>query len=102
MLLHIGKREKTVKSRSHKDLKKFFENGSKAGIQPKHADRLSELLFILDSATEVQQLTLPGYLLHSLTGDRQSTWSLTVSGGWHITFEFLEGDAYITNYEDYR
>ncbi|WP_354665810.1 type II toxin-antitoxin system RelE/ParE family toxin [Turicimonas muris] len=56
----------------------------------------------MDSATEVQQLNLPGYRLHSLSGDRQGTWSLTVSGGWRITFEFREGDAYITNYEDYH
>ena len=91
-----------ITSWAHQGLKKFFETGSKAGIQPKHADRLSELLFVLDSATEVQQLNLPGYRLHSLSGDRQGTWSLTVSGGWRITFEFREGDAYITNYEDYH
>ncbi|WP_282164107.1 type II toxin-antitoxin system RelE/ParE family toxin [Turicimonas muris] len=91
-----------IKSWSHKGLKKFFETGSKAGIQPKHADRLSELFLALDSAIEVQQLNLPGYRLHSLTGDREETWSLTVSGGWRITFEFRNGDAYITNYEDYH
>lgn len=91
-----------IKGRAHKGLKKFFETGSKAGIQPKHAERLSEPLLALDSATEVQQLDLPGYRLHSLTGDRQGTWSLTVSGGWCITFEFSDGDAYITNYEDYH
>lgn len=91
-----------IKSWAHKGLKKFFETGSKAGIQPKHADRLSELLFVLDSSTEVQQLHLPGYCLHSLSGDRQGTWSLTVPGGWCDTFEFREGDAYITNYEDYH
>ncbi len=81
-------------------MKKFFETGSKAGIQPKHADQLSELLLVLDSATEVQQLNLPGYRLHSLSGDRSGTWSLSFSGGWRITFEFREGDAYVTNYED--
>ena len=91
-----------IKSWAHKGLKKFFETGSKAGIQPKHADRLSELLFVLTSARELQQLNLPGSRLHSLSGDRQGTWSLTVSGGWRITFEFHEGDAYTTNYEDYH
>ncbi|WP_308513503.1 type II toxin-antitoxin system RelE/ParE family toxin [uncultured Turicimonas sp.] len=50
----------------------------------------------------VQQLRHPGYRLHNLSGDRQGTWSLTVSGGWRITSEFRMGDAYITNYEDYH
>ncbi len=91
-----------IKSWAHKGLKKFYETGSKAGIQPIHAERLRELLLALDSAEEVQQLNLPSYRLHSLIGDRQNTWSLTVSGGWRITFEFHDGDAYITNYEDYH
>lgn len=89
-----------IKSCAHKGLKKFYETGSKAAIQPKHAERLSELLLVLDSAVEVKQLDLLGYRLHCLVGDRQNTWSLTVSGGWRITFEFHDGDAYITNYED--
>lgn len=89
-----------IKSCAHKGLKNFYETGSKAAIQPKHAERLSELLLVLDSAVEVKQLDLPGYRLHCLVGKRQNTWSLTVSGGWRITFEFHDGDAYITNYED--
>lgn len=90
-----------IKRWFHRGLQEFFETGSKAGIQPKHADRLSEILFALDSARDVHQLNLPGYRLHSLTGDRRGVWSLTVSGGWHITFKFRGGDAYITDYEDY-
>lgn len=42
------------------------------------------------------------YQCHSLKGDRQGVWSMTVSGNWRITFEFINGDAYILNYEDYH
>ena len=42
------------------------------------------------------------YQCHSLKGDQQGVWSMTVSGNWRITFEFINGDAYILNYEDYH
>lgn len=58
MLWHIGKRKKTIKSWSRKGLKKFFETGSKAGIQPKHADRLSELLLTWESITEYNSFVI--------------------------------------------
>ncbi|ULX36076.1 type II toxin-antitoxin system RelE/ParE family toxin [Mannheimia haemolytica] len=29
-------------------------------------------------------------------------YSMTVNGNWRITFEFVNGDAYILNYEDYH
>lgn len=58
MLLHIGKRKKTIKSWSHKGLKKFFETGFKAGIQAKYSDRLSELLLTWDSITEYNSFVI--------------------------------------------
>lgn len=39
---------------------------------------------------------------HNLVGNRQNICSLAVSGGWRITLKFMNGDAYITNYEDYH
>ncbi|MQL49203.1 plasmid maintenance system killer protein [Photorhabdus khanii] len=53
-------------------------------------------------AEDVGEINLPGYNLHPLTGDRRGQWAITVSGNWRITFEFIDGDAYIVNYEDYH
>ena len=47
-------------------------------------------------------MDLPGYKLHELKGDKKGIWSITVNGNWRITFEFINGDAYIVNYEDYH
>ena len=44
----------------------------------------------------------PFYQYHKLKGDRDGIWSMTVSGNWRITFEFIDGDAYVLNYEDYH
>ncbi|MEE9397997.1 MAG: type II toxin-antitoxin system RelE/ParE family toxin [Methylococcales bacterium] len=32
----------------------------------------------------------------------EGIWAIDVNKNWRITFEFLDGDAYIVNYEDYH
>lgn len=91
-----------IKSFRHKGLKKFFETGSTVGIDTKQAKKISLRLSVLDLAKEINDVDLPGFLLHSLTGDRSGLWSITVTGNWRITFELTEGDVYIVNYEDYH
>ena len=59
-------------------------------------------LAALDTAQSLDDLDIPGYRLHPLTGDRKGIWSITVNGNWRITFEFYEGNVYIANYEDYH
>lgn len=91
-----------IKSFKHKGLRLFFETGSKAGIDARQADKIAERLLVLDSAREIEGIDLPGYYLHSLSGDRKGLWSIRVTGNWRITFEFIDGDVYIVNYEDYH
>ncbi|MFA0034690.1 type II toxin-antitoxin system RelE/ParE family toxin [Vibrio sp. 10N.261.49.A12] len=91
-----------IKTFKHKGLKKFFETGSKAGIQAKHERKLRMQLAAIDTATIIDDVDLPGFKLHPLKGDRDGIWSITVNGNWHITFEFIDGNAYILNYEDYH
>jgi len=91
-----------IKSFKHKGLKKFFATGNTAGIQPEHAERLTDRLAFLDAADSVEDMDKPGYRLHELAGKQKGRWSISVSGNWRVTFEFLEGDAHIVNYEDYH
>ncbi|MEZ9872005.1 type II toxin-antitoxin system RelE/ParE family toxin [Vibrio sp. 10N.261.51.C6] len=91
-----------IKTFKHKGLKKFFETGSKAGIQVKHERKLRMQLAAIDTATIIDDVDLPGFKLHPLKGDRDGIWSITVNGNWRITFEFIDGNAYILNYEDYH
>jgi proteic killer suppression protein len=66
-----------IKSCRHKGLKRFAESGSKAGIQPKHADRLRRLLTALDVASVPQDMDAPGNKLHALVGiSASSDWKL--------------------------
>ena len=91
-----------IKSFRHKGLEVFFMTGSFKGIQATHAKRLRMQLAALDTATEIEDMNIPGYRLHELKGDRKGVWSMTVSGNWRLTFTFDNGNAEIVNYEDYH
>lgn len=86
----------------HKGLQRFFETGSKSGIQAQHADRLRLILAQLNAATRPEDMALPGLVLHPLKGDRKGQWSVRVSGNWRITFVFAGTDADLVDYEDYH
>jgi proteic killer suppression protein len=83
-------------------LGKFFETGSKAGIQAQHVDRLRLILGRLGAATSPRDMALPGLSLHPLGGDRKGTWAVSVSGNWRVTFRFVGKDADAVDYEDYH
>lgn len=91
-----------LKSFKHKGLRLFYETGSTKGIQSEHVKKLRMRLFALDTASEIEDINLPGFTLHPLQGDKEGTWSIKVSGNWRVTFTFENGDVYIVNYEDYH
>ena len=91
-----------ILSFKHKGLKKYYETGSTAGIQPNHEKRIRLILAALDTAQMIDDMDLPGFDLHPLRGDRRGIWSISVSGNWRVTFKFEEGNSQIVNYEDYH
>jgi proteic killer suppression protein len=91
-----------IKSFKHKGLEKFYTSGSTRGIQANHAKKLRMQLAALDTAQSIDDMDVPGYRLHQLTGDKRGIWSITVNANWRLTFEFEEGNIYILNYEDYH
>lgn len=89
-----------IKHFRHRGLKAFFETGSKAGIQPDHAPRLGRQLKHLDRATGPDDMNIPGWQLHTLTGDLKELCSISVNGNWRLTFAFEGGDAILVDYQD--
>jgi len=88
-----------IKTFRHKGLKAFFENGSKAGIQPHHAPRLKRQLKRLDLASIPADMNVPGWKLHQLSTGH---WSVWVNGNWRMTFDFEGTDAVLVDYQDYH
>ena len=91
-----------IKSFRHKGLQRFFETGSKAGIQAAHATKLRLQLAALDQAVRPEDLAAPSWNLHLLKGDLKGYWALTVSGNWRMVFTFEGENAVLINYLDYH
>lgn len=91
-----------IKTFKHKGLKDFFENGSKAGIRPDHASKLSRQLLRLDVAKAPEDMNVPGWRFHSLGGDLDGHFSIMVNGNWRMTFMFEGEDAILVDYQDYH
>ncbi len=91
-----------IKSFRHKGLQKFFFDGTKKGIQAKHAEKLADILDQLNAASEIQDMNFPGSELHPLKGDLRGLWSVKVSGNWRMIFRFEKGEALDVDYVDYH
>jgi proteic killer suppression protein len=89
-----------IQSFRHDGLKRFFEQGSKAGIPARYVKKLQLILTALQAATQPQDMNFPGSRLHQLSGDRRGTWSVDVSGNWRVTFRFDGQDVRDVNFED--
>ena len=91
-----------ITSFHHKGLRKYFESGSLAGIQPAHANRLKMQLAALDTAHTIEDMNIHGFRLHPLKGSERGRWSIWVNGNWRVTFAFENGNAFVLDYEDYH
>jgi len=91
-----------IRSFRHAGLGKFFFTGSKAGIQPAHAKKLSLQLGTLNISRNATRMNVPGWNLHPLKGDLIDHWSVKVNGNWRMTFTFNGEDAILVDYQDYH
>ena len=91
-----------IKSFRHKGVEKFFLTGSKAGIKPSHAGKLSEQLAVLNIAIKPEEMNIPGWQWHALTAHLAGHWSVSVNGSWRLTFAFECEDAVLVDYQDYH
>lgn len=86
----------------HKGLEALFAAGSKRGIPPQYAQKLTDILDQLDAAQEVNDMAYPGADLHPLKGDLVGYWAVKVSGNWRVIFRFANGNASDVDYVDYH
>ena len=92
-----------VYSIRHRGLRLFFERGQVRGLPAQRVDRIRRILSAISDAESLDELaTLPGWRLHRLRGDRQGTWSISVTGNWRLTFRVEGGDIHDLDLEDYH
>jgi len=91
-----------IRGFEHKGLALFYRTGSVKGIVPQHARRLRLILATLDDAADPDDMDLPAFHLHSLSGDYFGLWSVRVNGNWRVVFAFDGEDVDLVDYLDYH
>ena len=65
-------------------------------------DTRARLLDRLESAGRPEDMNLPGFGFHGLTGFNPKRYAVSVSGNWRIMFAFDGEDAVDVDLEDYH
>ncbi len=80
----------------------LWEDDNPRGLNARHIGRIARILDNLDDASKVDELNLPGYRLHKLTGSLAGYWSITVNANWRIIFRFESTNATDIDLLDYH
>ncbi len=91
-----------IKTYRHNGLKELIETRKTARIDAKFHARCLAFLDILNRATDLRDINLPGYRLHQLKQFKPVRHSVTITGAWRITLEWDKGDAYRVDFEQYH
>lgn len=82
-----------IDSFAHKGLRDLFETGTKSGVTPHLAQKLLDILDLLDATEDLGDMgSRPGADLHPWKGV-EGVWSVSVTGNWRIIFKFRNGVA---------
>jgi proteic killer suppression protein len=94
-----------IRNFAHKGLKKLYAEDNAKGVPADTADKLRKMLAFLDDMEDAEELrSLPAWRVHTLTGDRHGTWSLSVTRNRRLTFriDIAEKEICDVNLEDYH
>lgn len=86
----------------HKGLKLFYQKGDSSKLQPMHVKKIRLVLTRLDAAINPDDMNVPGYNLHQLTGDLYPSWSVKVDKNYRIVFRFEKDNVIDVDYLDYH
>ena len=71
-------------------------------VAPEHTQKLTRILAVLDRSRTPQDMDIPGFRLHPLSGELRGHYAVSVSGNWRVTFRFEDGHAADVDYTDYH
>jgi len=94
-----------IRNFAHKGLRRLYAEDNAKGVPPDTVDKLRKMLAFLDDMQDAEELrALAAWKVHTLTGDRKGTWSLSVTRNRRLTFRIdsAEREIYDVNLEDYH
>jgi proteic killer suppression protein len=92
-----------IKTFADKRTLELYSHGIARRFAPDLAARAARKLDYLDLATQLNDLKVPrSNRLHSLSGDREGQYAISINDQWRICFRFEDGDAYDVEVCDYH
>ena len=91
-----------IRSFRNRALRRFWEHDDRSKLPPERVARISMILDRLDSATEPEDLNLPGLSFHRLSGRDKERYAVSVSANWRITFGWSTEGPEGVDFEDYH
>jgi proteic killer suppression protein len=94
-----------IRNFAHKGLKLLYAEDVAKGVPPDTTGKLRKMLAFLDDMQDPEELrSLPTWKVHTLTGDRRGTWSLSVTRNRRLTFlvDLVDREIVDLNLEDYH
>jgi len=94
-----------IRNFAHKGLKRLYSEDTPKGVSPDTVDKLRKIFVYLDNMEDPEELrALTTWKVHTLTGDRKGTWSLSVTRNRRLTFRIDTAEREIcdVNLEDYH
>ena len=89
----------------HKSLKRLYTEESPKGVPSDTVEKLRKMFAYLDNMEDIEELrALTAWKVHTLTGGREGTWSLSVTRNRRLTFRIDTAESEIcdVNLEDYH
>jgi toxin HigB-1 len=76
-----------IRSFAHKGLKRLYSEENAKSVPADTVDKLRKMFVFLDAMQDADELrALASWKVHTLTGDRKGTWSLSVTRNRRLTF----------------
>jgi proteic killer suppression protein len=91
-----------IESFRSKALRRFWSRNDPSGIRPDWIRKVGDILNVLEEAQSPQELDLPTFGFHALTGDRAGRYAIWVSRNWRLTFDWSGKNAIDVDLEDYH
>jgi toxin HigB-1 len=91
-----------IASFKNRALKKYWTKNDASGIRPDWVAKVRIALSRLDASAQPEQMDIPGFGFHRLTGDLAGRYSVTISRNWRMTFGWNGEDAIDVDLEDYH
>ena len=97
-MLHL----QMIKSIRHKGLRLYYEESNGSKLPQVQLAKIVRILSALDAVSSKEDIRMLGSDIHSLKGDYEGFWSLSITGNYRIIFRFEPPDVYDVDYVDYH